>query len=603
VLHAYYPELLAELFDRFRRIPVEYDLLITNATGGSIELPAEMGLLRASRVLVVENHGRDLLPLVKLVNAGYIDPYSLVLKVHTKRSPWRSAHAELEGDGESWRASLLDSLLGASEDITGILSGFAEQPDLGLVTADGSVLGPAQWGDNEDRVEALLRRIELVPDRARLRFAGGSMYWVRGFVLQGLRCLNLAPEDFEAEQGQVNATTAHALERAIGILTVEAGLSLVERSELASSRDPNSFQVHAGVEPTLRARIVPFYLPQFHPIPENDRWWGEGFTEWTNVTAAQPLYPGHYQPRLPGVLGFYDLRLDQVRRDQLTLASSFGVSGLMYYFYWFGGKRLLYAPIEALLASDIPQPFCIMWANENWTRRWDGRDSDLLIGQDYANVPAEDFIEDALPFLADGRYMTIDGRKIIAVYRPGQIPNLRAVISEWRARARAAGAGELFLLNVDMVANFDGIGSGSASQGFDGVLGFPPHNHRWQWLTGARMNVHPDFRGNMLSYAAIAEDAERRLDSGVDVNYYPGVMVAFDNTARRQWQSDIWYGSNPYTFRRWLSSAVDAVLDRPVDHRLVFVNAWNEWSESAVLEPTDRFGRTYLLAVRDVVGG
>jgi lipopolysaccharide biosynthesis protein len=599
IVHAYYPDLLHELFEHIARMPVGYDLLVTNATGLVIDIPAEMGPLRNARVLDVDNHGRDILPLVSVVNAGYLDPYHVVLKVHTKRSQWRAAHEELEGDGERWRRALLDGLLGTTENMADIISAFAEQPNLGIVTADGSVLGPEQWGDNEDNVANLLRRVELNLDTERLRFAAGSMYWARGFVVQGLRSLNLGADDFEPEQGQVNATTAHAVERIIGVLAGEAGLSVVSRSELHGG-PPDGWRRLDGRPLPSRARVVPFYLPQFHPIPENDHWWGTGFTEWTNVTAAQPVYEGQYQPRLPTDLGFYDLRLDEVRRAQYEMVRAAGIAGVMYYYYWFAGKRLLEAPIESLTKSDIPQPFCIMWANENWTRRWDGRETDVLISQDYEHVPAQLFIDDILPLLADDRYMTIGGRKIVAVYRPGQIEGFADVVSAWRARARSAGVGELYLMNVDVGSEFHGMEGTLVDNGMDGSLAFPPHNHLYKWMPHDGVGVDDRFRGNLLSYKALVEDAEKRLRSSHDDTYFPGAMVAFDNTPRRQWAPDVWYGSNPYTFRRWLASAVRAVMDRPYDERLVFVNAWNEWAEGAVLEPNDRFGSTFLLAVRDV---
>jgi lipopolysaccharide biosynthesis protein len=601
VVHAFYAELLPELFERFRRIPVTYDLWITNASGEVIEVPDDLGRVRNTRVLDVENQGRDLLPLISLVNAGYLDTYRVVLKAHTKRSPWRAGHDTLGGDGERWRDDLLDSVLGDQKHIAGILSAFLKRPDLGLVTADSSILGPEYWGANEATAASLLRRIELPLDPARLRFAAGSIYWVRGFVLQGLRALNLSAEDFEGEQGQVNATTAHAVERVVGLLLAEAGLVLAGSSEVPRTRD--DVRRLEGYTASLRARIVPFYLPQFHPVPENDRWWGAGFTEWTNVTAARPVYEGQHQPRLPRDLGFYDLRLDAVRRTQLSLANECGIAGFMYYYYWFAGKRLLDGPIEALARSELPQPFCIMWANENWTRRWDGRESDVLIAQDYEHVPTDGFVDDILPLLADDRYMTIDGRKIVAIYKAAQITELADVVASWRKRASEAGVGELFILNVDFGSEPHRLEGPPAHYGLDGSLGFPPHNNLWQWLPHDGLQVDPRFQGNILSYEALAEDAEERLRSRLDPSAFPGVMVAFDNTPRRQWASDIWYGANPYTFRRWLATAVDSVADRARDKQLVFVNAWNEWAESAVLEPTDRFGKTFLLAIRDVALG
>jgi lipopolysaccharide biosynthesis protein len=241
-----------------------------------------------------------------------------------------------------------------------------------------------------------------------------------------------------------------------------------------------------------------------------------------------------------------------------------------------------------------------MWANENWTRRWDGQLSDVLIGQHYDEVAAGQFIENVLPLLVDERYLRIDGRPVVAVYRPGEIPDLPAVIATWRARARELGLADLCVLSVDFETEFGGIHGSPREHGLDGVLGFPPHNSLWDWLPHEGLGVDGRFVGNLLSYRNLVQDAEHRLSAGLSDGVYPGVMVNFDNTARRQWSSDVWYGSNPFTFRRWLAAAAAAVDERESEQRVVFVNAWNEWAEGAILEPSDRFGRSYLQAVRDV---
>jgi lipopolysaccharide biosynthesis protein len=604
VLHVFFVELLDEIIEGLAAIPVKFDLIVTNASGSPLTIDQSLLPRMANlTVLEVENRGRDILPLVSVVNAGLLDPYQVVLKVHTKRSQWRDTH-QLEGTGAEWRKRLLEELLGDVVNVTSILNAFATSPSLGLVTADDSCLGPEYWGNNQRVVANLLRRLELDLPR-ELEFAAGSTYWIRGFVLQGLRALGLSESDFEPEAGQVNATTAHAIERLVGIVTVEAGLSVLERSQIKTVTEADSewrrFEIDRPIRPRVRA--IPFYLPQFHPIPENDRWWGPGFTEWANVTAARPVYLGHDQPKLPTDLGFYDLRMPATVAAQTSLAEMAGISGFMYYHYWFAGKQLLEGPILDRVAGDVRLPFCLMWANENWTRRWDGRESDILMGQHYEEVPATRFVEDVMPVLRDSRYMRIDGRAILAVYRPGQIPDLAAVIARWREAARRAGVGELFVLNVDVAKEFHGIGSHPELAGLDGRLGFPPHNALWEWASGRHVGVSRGFSGRLLSYPAMAGDAIRRLGSGLPDDYYPGVMVGFDNTARRQTNPDIWYGSNPYTFRRWLAAAATAVADREWDHRLVFVNAWNEWAEGAMLEPSARFGSTVLLAVRDVTLG
>jgi lipopolysaccharide biosynthesis protein len=603
VLHVYYPELLDEIVGQLTAIPVTFDLIVTNASGHAIAI--DRGKLpRLSNVVVldVENHGRDILPLVQVVNAGLLDPYQVILKVHTKRSDWRAGHGGLPGTGTEWRGELLSALLGDVVNVTSILNAFAGSSRLGLVTSDGSVLGAEFWGDNQAVTATLLRRLELDLPRQSLRFAAGSMYWIRGFLLQGLRALNLSDLDFEPEDGQVNATTAHAIERLIGLVTVEAGCTLAERSavppKIADDLAWQRFEIGHEVPPRLR--VVPFYLPQFHPIPENDLWWGEGFTEWTNVKAAKPVYLGHDQPKLPADQAFYDLRDPETVARQAALANAAGVEGFMYYHYWFAGKQLLEQPILDRLAGDVKLPFCLMWANENWTRRWDGRESDVLIGQNYDDVPASRFVEDVMPILQDPRYMRIDGRPILAVYRPAQIPDLQTVIGAWRETVRRNGMGELFLMMVDVAKQFHGIDKDPQSVGLDGTLGFPPHNALWEWVADAPAGVERGFSGRILSYRAMANDAIRMLEAGLPEGYFPGVMVDFDNTARRQSNPDIWYGSNPYTFRRWLAAAALAVAERETDRRMVFVNAWNEWAEGAVLEPSVRFGPTYLQAVRDV---
>ena len=603
VMHVYFAELVDEILRELESIPVEFDLLVTNASGLHVDLDIErLPLLRALRTFDVPNHGRDILPLIYLVNAGLLDPYELVLNVHTKKSVWREGH-ELGGTGEQWRRELLDALLGSRAHVEQILGAFATAPDLGMVSSDGSVLGPEFWGDNQLGVATLLRRLEMPVHEPDLLFAAGSMYWSRAFPLQGLRALNLSAADFEPEEGQVNATTAHAVERLLGLVVREGGQRTVEVSALPT--EPVAAAHRRYAMNSLRqphAAVVPFYLPQFHPVEENDRWWGRGFTEWTNVAAARPVYQGHHQPKVSTDMGFYDLRLDSIRDQQAELASRHGIRGFMYYYYWFAGKRLLERPIEALLRGGPDFPFCIMWANENWTRRWDGRSEDVLIGQDYDECPAEKFIDDVMEFLKDPRYLRVDGKCLLSVYRPGQMEDFPQVVKHWRQRAAEEGI-ELHLVSVDVAREFDALEGSVADNELDGLMGFPPHNHLWSWIPHEGLGVDPRFKGNLLSYPAMVRDAERRLRAGVDAGSFPGVMVTFDNTARRQWAGDVWFGMNPFTFRRWLTEAVRAVADRPFSERVVFVNAWNEWAEGAVLEPSDRFGSTFLQAVRDVVYG
>lgn len=604
VVHVFYLELVDDLVQRLRHIPVPFDVYVTNASG--VKLADERFLVgQAARSLVfdVENRGRDIFPLVQLVNAGLLDDYELVLKIHTKRSQWRAQHQQLAGDGAGWREKLLDSLLGSPSQVERILAAFAGNSSLGVVTAPGSLLGAEFWGGDEYLVRELAKRLQLEIDRDTLEFPAGSMYWIRGFLVQGLRALCLSTTDFDAEAGQVDATTAHAIERLMGIVTCEAGLKQATTDQLKAGNPQGFHRFDREAPRTPAARMVPFYFPQFHRVPENDQLWGKGFTEWTNVATSTPKFRGHNQPLIPSDLGFYDLERDEVRAAQAELTKWAGLAGFMYYYYWFAGKRVMHVPLQKLRAQmDLEQSYCLMWANENWTRTWDGRTEDVLIAQEYDRVPAADFIDEVRDFLVDPRYLRVDGRAVVAVYRCGQIPDFARVVETWRERARSYGLGELLVLAVEVAAEFDGLKGSAAEVGVDGSLGFPPHTLPWKPAPAHKLRVDPRFRGNLVSYAHLAQAAIEQAQQGAVAKSLrcPGVMVNFDNTARRPWNPDVWWGSNPYTFHRWLREAVRAVAARPPEERLVFINAWNEWAEAAVLEPTLRWGRTYLQAVRNV---
>ncbi len=610
IIHVHYPELVAEIAEHLKNIPVPFDVVVTNSSGEKLEEELfHVGLAQQVFILPVENRGRDLGPLVYAVNAGYLDPYQLVVKVHTKHSQWRAEHKVLDGDGQQWRNSLLNGLLGSQDRVKDILSLFASDPGVGLVIPEANLVGPEHWGGNEHAVTELLRRLGLHIRYRDLSFAAGSMYWVRGFILQGLRALAMSPADFEDEQGQIDGTTAHALERIVGVVTREAAYrtATTESAESVadSSRERDGSERWKRFLPETQippaARIVPFYLPQFHPSEINDEAWGKGFTEWANVAQVSPAFEGHAQPLVPSELGFYDLRVDAVRHRQLELEKYAGVAAFMYYYYWFSGEKVLHVPLDRTVADEsLDQPFCLMWANENWTKAWDGRAEDVLLAQRYDQVGAEQFIEDVLPLLLDPNYVRVDGKAVLAVYRPAQIPDLGQVVATWRRRVREEGGGELLLLSVDTGTRFDGLGADYRSSGFDGAMGFPPHQVPWTAQTPRGLGLAREFSGRLLSYRATVRDSLAHARSQGN-DYYPSVMVNFDNTARKKTAADVWYGSNPYTFRRWLADTVATVAARPYQERVVFVNAWNEWAESAVLEPTLRWGPTYLQAVRSVV--
>lgn len=603
VMHVFYQDLVPQILEQLAFIPVDFDLIVTNSSGVALSLDtAKLERLGMVTVLDIENRGRDILPLVSVVNADLLEPYELVLKVHTKKSAWREEHSELSGTGEEWRDSFFEQLLGSTARVESILNTFSNDPTVGLITSQGNVVGPEHWGGNLRVVDSILKRLELTQDADTLEFAAGSIYWIRGFLLQGLRAFELSAEDFEEEDGRIDSTAAHALERIIGIVTKEAGYSIRDGLDGVSTGDDLSWKrFERDAERPARARAFALYLPQFHAFPENNLWWGKGFTEWSNVAAAKPVYRGQAQPLLPADLGFYDLTTPGVRAQQYALAEGAGIEGFMYYYYWFAGKKLMSRPIDDLHASTSTEKFSIMWANENWTRRWDGRNENVLIGQDYESVPATEFIHDVLHLLKDERYTRVGGKPLLAVYRITQVPEYRSVLEYWQKVARDEGLGGLHLVAVDVGTSYDGLEGDLTEHGMDAYMEFAPHNMDWEGHDRLGMTFDDRFEGNTFRYKTLVESAELALLTKPLENRYPGVMVNYDNTARRQWQPDLWYGSNPYTFRRWLNSTVSALAARDRDDRIVFINAWNEWAESAVLEPTQRYGKTYLLAVRDVL--
>jgi hypothetical protein len=343
-----------------------------------------------------------------------------------------------------------------------------------------------------------------------------------------------------------------------------------------------------------KPKALAFYLPQYHPIPENDEWWGKGFTEWRNVTKARPLFPGHYQPHLPGELGFYDLRVPEVRMAQAELAREHGVHGFVYYHYWFHGRRLLERPFEEVLASGVPEfPFALCWANEEWTRGWDAQTGHVLVRQEFSEADDRAHIRDLLRAFRDPRYITIDGRPLMLIYRPALVPNLLRTSEIWRSEVQKAGFPDLYLCWVESWGIPPG-GHGPKPFGLDASVGFMP-------VQGAQL--HPSLetlRGHrILDYESAAESALDLLDC--PWKRFPSVMVGWDNTARRTQGATIYHGATPAHYEHWLRSTADRLSGVRSEENYLFILAWNEWAEGNHLEPDQRYGRAFLEATRAVL--
>jgi len=343
----------------------------------------------------------------------------------------------------------------------------------------------------------------------------------------------------------------------------------------------------------MKTRLITFYLPQYHPVPENDEWWGKGFTEWRNVVKATPLFDGHYQPHLPADLGFYDLRIPEVRQAQADLAREYGIYGFCYYHFWFNGKRFLDRPFREVLESGQPDfPFCLCWANENLTRAWDGLDRDVLLKQHYGPEDDKAHIRALFPAFRDERYIRVNGKPLYLVYRTELFPHPKETAEIWREEAMKAGIGEIYL------AKMEGLHPEGTpeSTGFDCAIEFAPD---WR-QSGPRQleDMVPD--NKVYSYDALMHNMLKKEDP--EYRRYRCCMPSWDNTARRKTAAAIYKDATPEKYREWLSQLITQLpADRPDDERMVFINAWNEWAEGCHLEPCEKWEHAYLKATREAL--
>jgi len=352
-----------------------------------------------------------------------------------------------------------------------------------------------------------------------------------------------------------------------------------------------------------KARVIAFHLPQFHPTPENDTWWGKGFTEWTNTARAKPLFRGHYQPHVPADLGFYDLRLPEARQAQAELAQRFGIEGFCYYHYWFGGRRILERPVNEILLSSAPDfPFCLCWANHSWNTAWDGTNK-MLIEQVY---PGWDDYEAHFQWLLkaflDPRYIRVDGKPVFLIYKPDDIPDVAKVMAFWRARAAEAGLPGLYLIGVSHRSeSWDPRSRGldaSTMQALPRIDGRIPRRFFW---TKLKLMLRGNRHGlTVWDYEEIRSILLRQ--NKVDWADYPVALPGWDNTPRSGMRGIVFHNSTPELFRLHFREAVQRVEGRPPDHRIVFLKAWNEWAEGNYVEPDQKWGTAYLEVIRDELG-
>ena len=375
----------------------------------------------------------------------------------------------------------------------------------------------------------------------------------------------------------------------IGVLCRASGVDVLDSASVNRRLRSRPVRKHSP-------KVLSFYYPQFHEILENDRFWGPGFTDWVNVRKSQPLFKGHRQPALPdAAIGQYDLSDPRVIKAQATLARDHGVDGFVFHHYWFGGHQVLDTPLQNLLAdSSVDMPFALNWANESWTRRWDGLDEDVLIQQEYAEGWEEKFFHDIVAPMHDPRYITVDGRPLLMIYRLGDVPRPAAAIRTLKRLAADAGLGGLHVIAVNPSRHQQPF-TEDVLRAVDGVCSFPPGDG----VKIASIKKHVTPLGDPLLGDVFSYDVAFDFTSGYDdsVPHHPCVFPGWDNTPRRGLHSYSFHGSNPTTWRKHLSGAMQRASD---DGTMVFVNSWNEWAEGACLEPGERFGTAFLRTLYEV---
>ena len=342
-------------------------------------------------------------------------------------------------------------------------------------------------------------------------------------------------------------------------------------------------------------KIIAYYLSQMHPTPENDAWWGKGVTEWNNVSRAVPQFVGHYQPRLPGELGFYDLRLKENLARQMELAKMYGIYAFNWYYYWFDGKRLLQRPLDMYLDSkDIDFPFCLCWANESWTKGFFGSSKEVIMKQSHTVESYRQFIVDIAKYLKDSRYVEVNGKKLLTIYRPQDVPDCKNTLQYWREYCEKNGVGELYIVGCWTSYQSENF----IAKGFDAISEFQPGA-----ILGYCDNINKklpfinkEFAGAVYSYKEIVENKVYRKNFSKEKMYH-SVMPMWDNTPRRNNRGNlIYHGSTPALYQQWLEDVIKFTKESNLADDLIFVNAWNEWGEGAYLEPDKRYGYAYLEA-------
>lgn len=346
-------------------------------------------------------------------------------------------------------------------------------------------------------------------------------------------------------------------------------------------------------------KLIAFYLPQYHCIDLNDKYYGKGFTDWVNVTKSIPQWTGHYQPRLPIDVGFYDLTNINTIRKQVELAKTYGIYGFCFHYYWFSGKQLLEKPINSLLKNkDINMPFCICWANENWSAQWDGGNRQVIMKQDLEDGDADKFFNDILPFIQDKRYIKINNRPVLIIYKPDMFNKSLFLdfITKIRMKIKQNGFDDLYIITAkftfeDKITDWD----------IDACVEFPPHRMKGLKTNNITEYISPKFMG--LIYDMQDYITNQKYLYKIDEKTFKTVFPSWDNSARKAYSGALVFNKmTPALYKQWLQDCIDWTKNNNAkEEQFVFINAWNEWAEGAHLEPDQKYGYAYLKATAETI--
>ncbi|MYN15039.1 hypothetical protein GSY71_18030 [Pusillimonas sp. TS35] len=460
------------------------------------------------------------------------------------------------------------------------------------------------WGQAHSVSKELLERILTlsIHDYPKTAYPIIPAFWSTSNAIKTLLKSQLKLDDFT---GAMSDEYHNALHRSLLFFTKQVNGICLRIHKYDSITDYRYYEDQYDYSDKVAGsdiKVLAYYLPQFHPTPENDEWHGKGFTEWTKVRAANPLFEGHFQQHIPHEsLGYYDLESPAALRIQADMMKKSGVHGQVFYHYWFTGKLILEKPAQMLLATpDIAMPYCFCWANENWTRRWDGNEKEILLGQDYSTADAQSFIRYLIPFFQDPRYIRVDDRPILLIYRPSSIPNPTAYLSIWEEECNRVGIPKPYVVAVL---------TRGATDPYDFNMDAGTERVLHDWTNGGVVDIKPSLHtyypltGSVLPYREVAEFYKNQ-EEPKRFTYFRSLVPTWDNTARYGQGALALHGSTPFEFQKWLETSITYTRKHlPIDRRFIFVNAWNEWAEGAHLEPDTRFGYSYLNSVGRAIAG